>query len=58
MQKKMKKNVVVLGGGTGTFTILTGLKKYPFNLTAIVAMSETAVLTGVLRDELGVITAG
>ena len=58
MQKKSKKNVVVLGGGTGTFTILTGLKKYPFNLTAIVAMSDNGGSSGVLRDELGVLPPG
>jgi 2-phospho-L-lactate transferase/gluconeogenesis factor (CofD/UPF0052 family) len=23
-----KKNIVVIGGGTGTYTVLTGLKKY------------------------------
>lgn len=56
--KNNKKNVVVLGGGTGTFTILTGLKKYPFNLTAIVAMSDNGGSTGVLRDELGVLPPG
>ena len=58
MAKNSKKNVVVLGGGTGTFTILTGLKKYPFNLTAIVAMSDNGGSTGILRDELGVLPPG
>jgi len=53
-----KKNVVVIGGGTGTFTVLTGLKKYPLNLTAIVAMSDSGGSTGILRDELGVLPAG
>ena len=50
--------MVVLGGGTGTFTVLTGLKKYPFNLTAIVAMSDNGGSSGVLRDELGVLPPG
>jgi uncharacterized cofD-like protein len=53
-----KKNVVVIGGGTGTFTALTGLKKYPVNLTAIVAMSDSGGSTGILRDELGVLPPG
>lgn len=53
-----KKNIVVIGGGTGTFTILTGLKKYPFNLTVIVAMTDSGGSTGVLRDELGVLPPG
>lgn len=54
---KMKK-VVVIGGGTGTFTVLTGLKKYPVDLTAIVAMSDSGGSTGLLRDELGVLPPG
>jgi uncharacterized cofD-like protein len=58
MQKKAKKKIVVLGGGTGTFTILSGLKKYRFDLTAIVAMSDSGGSTGVLRDELGVLPPG
>lgn len=53
-----KKNIVVIGGGTGTFTVLTGLKTYPHNLTAIVAMSDDGGSTGILRDELGVLPPG
>ena len=55
---KRRKNVVVIGGGTGTFTVLSGLKKYPVNLTAIVAMSDSGGSTGILRDELGVLPPG
>lgn len=58
MATKVKKNVVVLGGGTGTFTALTGLKKYQANLTAIVAMTDSGGSTGALRDELGVLPPG
>ncbi len=47
-----------MGGGTGTFTILTGLKKYPVALTALVAMADDGGSTGVLRDELGVLPPG
>ncbi len=54
----MKKKVVVIGGGTGTFTVLSGLKKYPLDLTAIVAMSDSGGSTGILRDELGVLPPG
>jgi len=28
---KNKKNIVVIGGGTGAFTVLSGLKKYNHN---------------------------
>lgn len=55
---KKRKNVVVIGGGTGTFTVLTGLKKYPVNLTAIVSMADDGGSTGALRDELGVLPPG
>lgn len=58
MASKKRKNIVVIGGGTGTFTVLSGLKKYPFNLTAVVAMSDSGGSTGVLRDELGVLPPG
>ena len=58
MAKKARKNVVVIGGGTGTFTVLTGLKKYPLNLNVIVAMTDSGGSTGTLRDELGVLPPG
>lgn len=58
MAKNGKKNIVVLGGGTGTFTALTGLKKYKADLTAIVAMTDSGGSTGLLRDELGVLPPG
>lgn len=58
MAKKAWKNIVVIGGGTGTFTVLTGLKKYPVNLTVIVAMTDSGGSTGILRDELGVLPPG
>ena len=54
----MKKKVVVIGGGTGTFTVLTGLKKYPLDLSAIVSMADDGGSTGILRDELGVLPPG
>ena len=41
MAVKKRKKIVVIGGGTGTFTVLSGLKKYPYDLTAIVAMSDS-----------------
>jgi len=33
-------NIVVIGGGTGLNTVLTGLKKYSDNVTAIVTISD------------------
>jgi uncharacterized cofD-like protein len=52
------KSVITIGGGTGQFSLLSGLKKYPVNLKAIVAMSDNGGSTGVLRDELGVLPPG
>jgi len=52
------KKIVVIGGGTGTFTVLSGLKKYPVELSAIVSMADDGGSTGMLRDELGVLPPG
>jgi len=51
-------NVVVIGGGTGSFTILSGLKNYVSNITALVSMADDGGSTGQLRDEYGVLPAG
>ena len=50
--------IVVIGGGTGSFTLLNGLKKYSKNLTALVSMADDGGSTGILRDELGVLPPG
>lgn len=52
------KRVVVVGGGTGNFVVLRGLKKYPLDLAAIVSMADDGGSTGILRDELGVLPPG
>lgn len=52
------KKVVVIGGGTGNFVVLKGLKRYPLDLTAIVSMADDGGSTGILRDELGVLPPG
>ena len=51
-------NIVVVGGGTGSFTLLSGLKNYTHNITALVNMVDDGGSTGQLRDELGVLPAG
>jgi len=55
-----KKRVVVVGGGTGTHTVLRGLKQYNdrLELTAIVSMADSGGSTGRLRDEFGQLPAG
>lgn len=53
------KHIVTIGGGTGSYTILSGLKKLPnVSLTALVSMADDGGSTGVLRDELGVLPPG
>ncbi len=46
-------NIVVIGGGTGLNTVLTGLKKYTNNLTAIVTVSSYGEQVSESRRELG-----
>ena len=50
--------VVVIGGGTGSFTLLQALKRWTPNITAIVSMADDGGSTGALRDELGVLPPG
>lgn len=52
------KKIVVVGGGTGNFSVLRGLKNYPVDLSAIVSMADDGGSTGILRDELGVLPPG
>lgn len=51
-----KKKVVVIGGGTGTFTILSGLKKYPsLDISVIVSMMDDGGSNRIIRDEFGLL---
>lgn len=52
------KRVTVIGGGTGTFVVLSGLKKYEVDLGVIVTMMDSGGSTGRLRDQLGVLPPG
>ncbi len=52
------KDIVVIGGGTGSFTTLRGLKDYDVNLTAIISMMDDGGSTGRLRDEFGILPPG
>ena len=50
------KKVVVIGGGTGTYTVLRGLKKYPeLDLAAVVTMADDGGSNKILRDEFGML---
>lgn len=49
---------MIIGGGTGNFAVLQGLKNFPVDLCAIVSMADDGGSTGILRDELGVLPPG
>ena len=53
-----QKRIVTIGGGTGSFVLLSGLKKYPLTISAVVSMADDGGSTGVLRDEMGVLPPG
>ena len=55
---KTDVKIAVLGGGTGSFTLLSALKYHTKQLAAIVNMVDDGGSTGVLRDELGVLPPG
>lgn len=52
------KNITVIGGGTGTYVVLTGLKSYDFNLSVVVTSMDSGGSTGKLRDQYGVLPPG
>ena len=47
-----------MGGGTGNYTTLTGLKNQDCSLTAVVTMTDSGGSSGRLRDELGHLPTG
>jgi len=52
------KRIVTIGGGTGTFILLSALKEHPVHLTAIISMADDGGSTGLLRDQYGVLPPG
>lgn len=50
-----KQRIVCIGGGTGTFVVLRGLKNFPIQLSAIVAMSDSGGSNKRIRDEFGLL---
>ncbi|MBU3956874.1 YvcK family protein, partial [Patescibacteria group bacterium] len=55
---KKKPKIVCIGGGTGTYQVLLGLRQYPVKLTAIVTMSDSGGSSGRLRRDLGILPPG
>jgi uncharacterized cofD-like protein len=55
----IQKNIVTIGGGTGTFVVLSGLKHIPnVSLSAIVSVLDDGGSTGRLRDAYGFLPPG
>lgn len=50
--------IVAIGGGTGTSTLLRGLKAHTANLTAVVTVADDGGSSGRLRRDLGVLPPG
>ena len=55
---KNEVKIAVIGGGTGSFAMLSALKDYTTQIAAIVSMADDGGSTGVLRDELGTLPPG
>ncbi len=54
----MNNKIVVLGGGTGQSILLSGLKKFPFDITSVVSVCDDGSSTGRLRNEFNVPAMG
>jgi uncharacterized cofD-like protein len=50
--------IVVVGGGTGSHTVLSGLRHHPIELTAVVSVMDSGGSSGRLRDEYGFLPPG
>ena len=57
MTDRMKK-VVRIGGGSGGYTLLRGLKAFPLDITAVFTSFDSGGSAGVLRDEFGILPPG
>ena len=57
--KTEKQKVVTIGGGSGQFALLSGLRDLEgIEITSVVSMVDSGGSTGRLRDELGILPPG
>ncbi|MBN1104301.1 MAG: uridine diphosphate-N-acetylglucosamine-binding protein YvcK [Deltaproteobacteria bacterium] len=57
--EREKQKLVTIGGGTGQFALLSGLRDLEgIEITAVVSMADSGGSTGRLRDELGILPPG
>ena len=52
------KKVIVFGGGTGLSCLLSGLKLFPVEVTAVITVSDNGSSTGVLKEEFDIPAVG
>ena len=52
------KKVVIFGGGSGISCILSGLKLFPVDVTAVIAVSDNGRSSGQLKEELDIPAVG
>lgn len=55
---KQNTKVVAMGGGTGLSVLLSGLKHYTSNITAVVNVVDDGGSSGRLREDLGMLPPG
>src|SRR5438067_1974533 len=53
-----KQRIVVVGGGSGSHTALSGLRRQDVDLTAVVSVMDSGGSSGRLRDEYGFLPPG
>ena len=52
------KKIVTIGGGTGSYTLLNGLKELTSNITAVVTTMDSGGSSQLLKTEFGVLPPG
>ena len=57
-QAYMTRKLVLIGGGSGSFNVLTGQRDHPLSITSIVTMMDSGGDSGELRDAFGVLPSG
>lgn len=58
-QQKCRRKVLTIGGGSGQYALLSGLRDIKdIEITAVASMADNGGSTGRLRDELGVLPPG
>ncbi len=58
MQEKKKLHIVVIGGGTGTSRLISGLVKYPVKISVITNTVDEGSSSGTLRKEFCMVPPG